>query len=45
MLFFFSLNFPQYEDDEGDKVLLSTNSDLVAAVAHARSIGLKVFIP
>lgn len=31
-----------YEDDEGDKVLLSTNSDLVAAVAHARSIGLKV---
>ncbi|KAJ4835024.1 CBS domain-containing protein cbscbspb3 [Turnera subulata] len=31
-----------YEDDEGDKVLLSTDSDLIGAVNHARSIGLKV---
>ncbi|XP_075510533.1 CBS domain-containing protein CBSCBSPB3-like [Primulina tabacum] len=31
-----------YEDDEGDKVLLTTDSDLVSAVSHARSVGLKV---
>ncbi|XAR73158.1 hypothetical protein NMG60_11007029 [Bertholletia excelsa] len=31
-----------YEDDEGDKVLLTTDIDLVSAVSHARSIGLKV---
>ncbi|KAK1258477.1 CBS domain-containing protein CBSCBSPB3 [Acorus gramineus] len=31
-----------YEDDEGDKVLLSTDTDLVAAVNHARSAGWKV---
>ncbi|PON96299.1 CBS- PB1 domain contining protein [Trema orientale] len=31
-----------YEDDEGDKVLLATDSDLINAVNHARSIGLKV---
>ncbi|CAM8951020.1 unnamed protein product [Rhodiola kirilowii] len=31
-----------YEDDEGDKVLLSTDSDLIEAVNHARSIGVKV---
>ncbi|XP_052189208.1 CBS domain-containing protein CBSCBSPB3 [Diospyros lotus] len=31
-----------YEDDEGDKVLLTTDDDLVGAVSHARSIGLKV---
>ncbi|XP_075473758.1 CBS domain-containing protein CBSCBSPB3-like isoform X2 [Primulina tabacum] len=31
-----------YEDDEGDKVLLMTDSDLVSAVSHARSVGLKV---
>ena len=37
-----SLNIFQYEDDEGDKVLLSTDSDLINAVNHARSIGLKV---
>lgn len=30
-----------YEDDEGDKVLLSTDGDLVAAVNHARQAGLK----
>jgi len=30
-----------YEDDEGDKVLLSTDSDLVAAVNHARQAGWK----
>ncbi|KAK4341061.1 hypothetical protein RND71_039562 [Anisodus tanguticus] len=37
-------NHPQllYEDDEGDKVLLTTDSDLVGAVNHARSLGLKV---
>lgn len=31
-----------YEDDEGDKVLLSTDCDLVGAVVHARSAGWKV---
>jgi CBS domain-containing protein len=31
-----------YEDDEGDKVLLTTDSDLIAAVNHARSASLKV---
>ncbi|GAB4855738.1 CBS domain-containing protein cbscbspb3 [Ancistrocladus abbreviatus] len=31
-----------YEDDEGDKVLLTSDSDLAAAVAHARSVGQKV---
>jgi len=31
-----------YEDDEGDKVLLTTDGDLVGAVSHARSVGLKV---
>ncbi len=31
-----------YEDDEGDKVLLSTDSDLVSAVSHAREVGRKV---
>lgn len=31
-----------YEDDEGDKVLLTTNGDLISAVTHARSVGLKV---
>uniref|UniRef100_A0A803PI68 CBS domain-containing protein CBSCBSPB3 n=1 Tax=Cannabis sativa TaxID=3483 RepID=A0A803PI68_CANSA len=37
-------NQPQilYEDDEGDKVLLATDNDLISAVSHARSIGLKV---
>ncbi|OMP01156.1 Phox/Bem1p [Corchorus olitorius] len=30
-----------YEDDEGDKVLLTTDSDLIVAVNHARSQGLK----
>eukprot|EP00252_Welwitschia_mirabilis_P005399 TRINITY_DN15888_c0_g5_i1.p1 TRINITY_DN15888_c0_g5~~TRINITY_DN15888_c0_g5_i1.p1 ORF type:complete len:586 (+),score=121.68 TRINITY_DN15888_c0_g5_i1:372-2129(+) len=36
-------NMPQllYEDDEGDKVLLATDSDLVAAVNYARLAGLK----
>jgi len=33
----------QYEDDEGDKVLLTTNSDLTSAVLYAKSSGLKVF--
>ncbi|XP_008669819.1 CBS domain-containing protein CBSCBSPB3 isoform X3 [Zea mays] len=31
-----------YEDDEGDKVLLTTNSDLTGAVFCAKSSGLKV---
>uniref|UniRef100_A0A1J3EQI8 CBS domain-containing protein CBSCBSPB2 n=1 Tax=Noccaea caerulescens TaxID=107243 RepID=A0A1J3EQI8_NOCCA len=31
-----------YQDDEGDKVLISRDSDLVAAVAFARSLGHKV---
>lgn len=31
-----------YEDDEGDKVILATDSDLIGAVSHARSTGLKV---
>ncbi|CAD6257979.1 unnamed protein product [Miscanthus lutarioriparius] len=30
-----------YEDDEGDKVLLTTNSDLTSAVLYAKSSGLK----
>nr|XP_043633732.1 CBS domain-containing protein CBSCBSPB3 [Erigeron canadensis] len=37
-------NLPQllYDDDEGDRVLLTTDSDLVGAVNHARSAGQKV---
>lgn len=31
-----------YEDDEGDKVLLTNDGDLIAAVTHARSVGKKV---
>ncbi|XP_047336805.1 CBS domain-containing protein CBSCBSPB3-like [Impatiens glandulifera] len=31
-----------YEDDEGDKVIVTTDSDLMSAVSYARSIGLKV---
>ncbi|CAN6335675.1 unnamed protein product [Urochloa humidicola] len=31
-----------YEDDEGDRVLLTTDSDLTGAVLHAKSSGLKV---
>lgn len=31
-----------YEDDEGDRVILTTDCDLVSAVSHARSVGLKV---
>ncbi|OEL31366.1 CBS domain-containing protein CBSCBSPB3 [Dichanthelium oligosanthes] len=30
-----------YEDDEGDKVLLTTDSDLAGAVSNAKSSGLK----
>jgi hypothetical protein len=33
----------QYKDDEGDRVLLATDSDFVAAIEHARSAGWKVF--
>lgn len=32
----------QYEDDEGDKVLLTTDGDLANAVSGARAAGLKV---
>lgn len=37
-------NHPQllYEDDEGDKVLLTCDGDLAGAVLHARSAGQKV---
>lgn len=37
-------NYPQllYDDDEGDRVLLTADGDLVSAVGHARSLGLKV---
>ncbi|KAL2553229.1 CBS domain-containing protein CBSCBSPB3 [Forsythia ovata] len=31
-----------YEDDDGDKVLLTTDGDLIGAVSYARSSGLKV---
>lgn len=30
-----------YEDDEGDKIIISTDNDLAAAVSYARSAGLK----
>lgn len=36
-------SFSQYEDDEGDRVLLSTDADLSGAVNHARISGWKVF--
>lgn len=32
----------QYEDEDRDKVVLSSDSDLIAAVDHARKIGWKV---
>ncbi|KAL8477467.1 hypothetical protein ACS0TY_029672 [Phlomoides rotata] len=31
-----------YEDDEGDKVLLTTDGDLISAVTHVKSAGQKV---
>ncbi|KAK1670675.1 hypothetical protein QYE76_058834 [Lolium multiflorum] len=31
-----------YNDDEGDRVLLATDGDLIAAIEHARSAGWKV---
>ncbi|KAG6660582.1 CBS domain-containing protein CBSCBSPB3-like isoform X1 [Carya illinoinensis] len=31
-----------YEDDDGDRVLLASDSDLVAAVSHSKSAGQKV---
>lgn len=34
----------QYEDEEGDKVLLTTDGDLTAAVYVARSAGWKVSV-
>ena len=32
----------QYEDDEGDRVLMDTDNDLIGAVNHARLAGWKV---
>lgn len=32
----------QYEDEDHDKVVLASDSDLAAAVDHARMAGLKV---
>jgi hypothetical protein len=32
----------QYEDDEGDHVILSTDNDLINAISYARSSGAKV---
>lgn len=39
-----SSNRPQllYEDDEGDKILLTCDSDLIGAALHARSVDQKV---
>lgn len=34
----------QYEDEDHDKVVLASDSDLAAAVDHARMAGLKVYI-
>jgi uncharacterized LabA/DUF88 family protein len=34
----------QYEDEDHDKVILSSDSDLTAAVDHARQIGWKVIL-
>ncbi|RLN23639.1 hypothetical protein C2845_PM07G35520 [Panicum miliaceum] len=33
---------PHYDDDEGDRVVLTTDSDLTAAIEHAKSAGWKV---
>lgn len=35
-------NLLQYEDDEGDRVLLATDGDLIGAVSHGRALGQKV---
>ena len=32
----------QYEDDEGDRVILATDNDLINAITYARSSGAKV---
>jgi hypothetical protein len=34
----------QYDDDEGDRVVLANDSDLAAAIQHAKSAGWKVSI-
>jgi hypothetical protein len=34
----------QYDDDEGDRVVLTTDSDLTAAIEHAKSAGWKVTV-
>lgn len=39
---FFIYYIFQYEDDEGDKVLLATDADLIGAIGHARTVGQKV---
>lgn len=38
------LHAQQYDDDEGDRVLLTSDSDLTAAIQHAKSAGWKVII-
>ena len=32
----------QYADDEGDRVILATDNDLINAITYARSSGAKV---
>lgn len=34
----------EYEDNEGDKVLLSSDDDLVGAINHAKLTGWKVIV-
>ena len=41
---FISCVYLQYEDEDGDKVVLATDSDLVAAVDHAKLAGWKVIL-
>jgi len=36
--------FLKYEDEENDKVVLASDSDLAAAVDHAKTAGLKVWL-
>lgn len=35
--------FLQYEDEDSDKVVLASDSDLQAAIYHAKLAGWKVF--
>lgn len=38
-------NILQYQDEDRDKVILASDSDLAAAVDHARLAGWKVSCP